>query len=134
MKIREGFVSNSSSTSYVIALTRDFKTTQAKMQEFVDRCNEWEKCEKHMMTLQKADVAVGEIVEALCGQEVIWDEHDDPPEHCREFMSTFKQEIGVADIDGGPEDGKYMNLFADSCKDKNIEMFKRITEEQNENT
>ncbi len=130
MKIRIGFVSNSFSTSYVIALARDFKTTQAKMQEFIDSCNKYEREEKNMLTLERADKVVEEIVEALCSQAIIWDEHDSPPEYTYNFVRTFGDEIGVVNIDGGPEDGKYVNLFADECKDKHIKMFERIMQKQ----
>lgn len=133
MKIRTGFVSNSSSTSYVIALTRDFKTTQTKMQEFVDSCNKYMN-EKSWITLEQADKAVGKIIEVLCTNGEIWDEHDNPPEYIRNFVGVFGDEFGVVDIDGGPEDGKYINLFADDCKAENIKMFKRLIEKTNEDS
>lgn len=131
MKIRLGFVSNSSSTSYVVALTRDFKTTQDKMQEFLDSRNKYTN-EENWITLEQADKEVGKIVDALCTQGIIWEEYDSPPEYVRDFVKVFREDIRVVDIDGGPEDGKYINLFADDCKAENMKMFKKLMETHDE--
>jgi hypothetical protein len=130
MKIRSGFVSNSSSTSYVIAVTRNFKTDQAGMQRFLDTCNEWSDYE--IKDLEQADAKMGEIIDALCSNEEIWT-CEAPVPYISEFVDTFKDDIVLFAIDGGPDDGKVLNAFADSCKDKTIDKLKKIMESQNEN-
>jgi len=130
MKIRAGFVSNSSSTSYVIALTRDFKTTQAKMQRFMDECDEYTDVE--ITNLKQADECIGRIVESLCSNSEIWID-DSPVENLYEFITVFDDDITITSLDGGPEESKVCNIFADSCKDKTILKLKKITESQNEN-
>jgi hypothetical protein len=132
MKIRAGFVSNSSSTSYVIAVTRNFKTDQAGMQKFLDACiSEWD--DNEITDLEQADKKIGEIVEALCSHEQIWNT-EAPVSHISEFVDTFKDDIVLFAIDGGPEDGKVLNAMADSCKEKTIaKIAKLLMESQNEN-
>ncbi len=41
MKVRQGFVSNSSSTSYVIALTRDFIPSDKSLSKFIDDAEDY---------------------------------------------------------------------------------------------
>ena len=73
MKIRQGFVSNSSRTSYVIALARNYKATKEQIQKFADGIAKWEDEE---YTFEQADKQIKIIVEALCSiaGKCIWEE------------------------------------------------------------
>jgi hypothetical protein len=130
MKIRSGFVSNSSSTSYVIAVTRNFKTDQAGMQKFLDECSRWSD-DDEITNLEQADKKIGEIIEALCSHEQIWT-CEAPCSHISEFVDAFKDEIQISSLDGGPDDGKVLNILADNCKDKTMTKLKKLMETQNE--
>ena len=129
MKIRLGFVSNSSSTSYVIALTRDFKTTQDKVQKFMDLCDEWANVE--ITSLEQADEVIGRIVEALCSQSYIWLE-ESSVENLSEFINVFGDEIIIGAVDVSSESGSVSNIMADSCKEETMKKLKKLVETKNE--
>ena len=130
MKIRAGFVSNSSSTSYVIALTRDFKTSQAKVQAFMDECDPYANLE--ITSLEQADECIGRIVEALCSHDQIW-MTESLVENVYEFINIFGDDIIITTMDGGPDDSQVCNIFADGRKDEMMTKLKKLVESQNEN-
>ncbi len=131
MKIRKGFVSNSSSTSYVIAVTRNFKPSPDKMQEFLDRCNQYSKSDM-VVDIESAEKQIEAIVEDLCNRSQIWQDHDEPAEHMSDFVDIFEDEVQLFAIDSGSEDGKFLNVLADSCKDETMKKLTKLMKAQNE--
>ncbi len=128
MKVRSGFVSNSSSTSYVIAVTREFKATPEQIQAFYDRCNKYSE-DDDVTDLDKAEKQMAEIVEVLCLNEDIW-LGEAPSPNISNFVTACKDDVILTSLDGGPEDDTICNIFADKCKDKTIEKMKKLIGEQ----
>jgi len=133
MKIRAGFVSNSSSTSYVIALTRDFKVTQDHIQRFTDEIKSY-KDEDY--TIEQATNQIGLTIEALCsvaGREM-WEEHS-PVQYLGEFINIFRSDfIILAMFDCSSEDGKIINILAGGLGDERVAKLKAIMENLNEDS
>jgi len=123
MKIRAGFVSNSSSTSYVVAIDRNFRTTQEKMQEFLDEVQGWEvDCD----TLEEADEIVGRIIEELCSDGEVFIDHEGP-DGIESFLKVFN-EITIECVDVGPEDGRCVNILSDKDREMSIKQLRQIVE------
>ncbi len=128
MKIRLGFVSNSSSTSYVIALTRDFKATPEQLDKFIEECGDFDT----KLTPDQATKSIGEIVEALCSSgEWSWYDGDISIDNFHPFLWAFGDSFEICAVDGGHGCDSLANILADDLRDKTI---KFITEEdENEN-
>jgi len=137
MKIRMGFVSNSSSTSYVVALTRDFKMSPEQLEKFIGECKGYEE-DAVVMTPEQAQEVVTGIIDALCttsswswcdGYDI--SECDERMEHFHNFFWTVREDILVSDADGGHGSDFLHNILADDiqkkmpklckCKDKKDE-------------
>ena len=121
MKIRKGFVSNSSSTSYVIALTRDYEASEEKVLEFM---KEYEECyDEELGSIEKARELIAWIIGKLCSSEQVWTEEY---EGVCCFIQAFSDDICLTYIDSGPDDSSISNIFADKCKDETIEKMKKF--------
>ena len=128
MKIRLGFVSNSSSTSYVIALTRDFRATPEQLEEFIKEIKGYDD-DAVAMTTEQATKDISKIVESLCktgswswGEG--WDisETDENMEHFHSFFCACGDSVRVSDADGGCGDDFLHNILADDIKNKTAEL------------
>ena len=124
MKLRLGFVSNSSSTSYVVALTRDFKATPEQLETFIKDCKGYEE-DSVPMTNEEATETVAKIVEELCKQgEWSWgdgysiSEQSENMEHYHDFFFSCGDSFSIADADGGHGGDFLINILADNVKDK----------------
>ena len=124
MKIRMGFVSNSSSTSYVIALTRDFKATPEQLEKFIDECKGYEE-DAVAMTPEQATETITNIVEALC-ETGSWswcdsydiNESDERLEHLHPFRWACGDSFDISEVDGGHGSNFLHNILADDIKEK----------------
>lgn len=124
MKIRLGFVSNSSSTSYIVAVTRDFSPVPEKIQEFFDTCNKYSSSED-VTNLEQAAEKIKVIIEALCKESQIWLDYECPCYHIEDFVSVFREEVQIFTMPSSSDDGKVCNILADSCKEDTM---KKLTE------
>ena len=98
MKTRMGFISNSSSTSYIIVLPKDFDVDSIT-EETVDleKLNQWNQTDKFTID------DVKDAVRRLIATGVVFDWEDgDVALACNAALKNFV----VADVDGGSEDGK----------------------------
>jgi hypothetical protein len=136
MKIRMGFVSNSSSTSYVIALTRDFKATPEQLEKFIDECKGYEE-DSVAMTSEQATKTIALIVEELCkvGDWSWADSYDitesaENMEQFHNFRYTCGDSFQIGEADGGHGCDFLHNILADDLKDKTLE----LTKVKNEDT
>lgn len=131
-----GFVSNSSSTSFVIALTRDFKATPEQLEKFIDECKGYEE-DAVAMTPEKATETITGIVEELCkvGDWSWCDSYDiegqvENMENFHNFRFTCGDSFIISEADGGHGCDFMHNILADDLKDKTLELMK----EKNEDT
>lgn len=130
MKIRTGFVSNSSSTSFVIALTRDFRATPEQLEKFIDECKGYEE-DAVAMTPEQATKAIEGIVEELCkvGDWSWSDGYDisnesENMEHFHNFRYTCGDSFQIGESDGGHGCDFLHNILADDLIDKTTELMK----------
>lgn len=135
MKIRTGFVSNSSSTSYVIAVTRDFISlmTEERKQEFMKEWNYW--ADKKVETIEQLEEKIKIVLDFLCeGDGRVWTGDGEIPEGLYAIGHGLK-EVLIAATDLGPADGDWWtNILADDVKEKSLEQMKLLSEIPNENT
>ncbi len=122
MKIRQGFVSNSSSTSYVIALTRDFIPSDKSLSKFIDDAEDYHTNKK--MSVEEAKEYIANLVEALCvsGEQSAydgdWGDGGQDMKHLSPFLYSFRDDILISEADGGHGCDFLHNIFADDIKDK----------------
>ena len=111
MKTRQGFVSNSSSTSFVIALSKDFKITDDIIKEFI----------RESGTIDESEVfakRIKSVIKKMCEKGLIFsDPYSSKDSQFFEDLDTLIEvcpDIVISEIDGGPESGStYVNIFAD---------------------
>lgn len=124
MKIRLGFVSNSSSTSYVIALTRDYKFSDDQISRILSDYNSGVNYTDQILEediLEHIKIAINE----LCSNSCVYTEMANP------LISTIygiiKKDIDISE--GGTEAGDtYINILSDA----NEENFQKIMETHSE--
>ena len=125
-----GFVSNSSSTSFVIALTRDFKATPEQLEKFIDECKGYEE-DAVAMTPEQATKTIAGIVEELC-KTGDWSWSDgycisdqvDNMEHFHNFRWSCGDSFLIGESDGGHGCDFLHNILADDLKDKTAKFIK----------
>ena len=110
MKLRTGFVSNSSSSSFVIAITRDYVfSPEIKEKMYNEYINYWEEEE---VSMEQFDNLLKEGLNELCsGNGIIWEEDSSS------ITSTILAELEdvvIASVDVGPDAGSTTNIFADN--------------------
>ncbi len=121
MKLRLGFVSNSSSTSYVIALSRDIEVTPEKLANFLEECNQYLDEDEKRMTSEEGKKAISKAIKDLCSQgEFSWYDGDIEIEHFHQFMQTFEDEIEICATDGGHGCDSLCNILADDMINKTV--------------
>lgn len=127
MKLRNGFVSNSSSSSYIIAVTRDFQPTDEQIENFKNEFDE-------DLTSDEAKKVMLHIIERMCQEEELWTGYDaDAPNGWWEFLRICK-EVVITTSETGPDDGRCINVLADSCIDKTTAQMDKIRKLNNENS
>ncbi len=135
MKIRNGFVSNSSSSSFILAITRNFKLPEEFKEALVGEYEEY--CggdyEKDMPT---ADEIVEEAIDIICSKETIWQEDCPPSVTALVHIVTDNNELSkihyITGLDAGPDEGQYINVLCDKEKDNFLSQMKIILERENE--
>ncbi len=132
MKIRLGFVSNSSSTSYVIALARNYQATKEQIQKFADGIANWEGEE---YTFEDADKQIKTTVEALCSTEgkCMWLD-DSPVQYLEEFIGMLDDDYILGTIDVSSDAGQVTNILADGNREKVARKVKKMMEALDEDS
>jgi hypothetical protein len=134
MKIRNGFVSNSSSSSFVLAVTRSFKLPKSLKEDLVAEYEDNSyRDEEESLT---ADEIIAIALDNLCSQKTIWQENAPVAVHVLLDTILRNKELRkrhvIHTIDSGPDDGMYINLLCDGEKEEFIENMKYILESNNE--
>jgi len=128
MKIRTGFVSNSSSSSFAIAVTRDMELTEeqkcAIMESYIAECKCYEQECNQNPTPEERNKIIKEGISILCQNDgCFWGED--------EHQNLLAWAIGnvlpsICAFETGPGGGQMENIFADQNKEKNIDKLKNI--------
>jgi hypothetical protein len=123
MKVRSGFVSNSSSLSHVIAVTRNIKITEDHAIKFIKECQMFDEEENIPKTIDEAITAMRVVVEYLCSEgEVSYSDTFDPEvPFLMEFMEVFP-EIVISETDGSLGSSFITNILADKFKEKTLQI------------
>lgn len=133
MKIRAGFVSNSSSTSFVIALTRDFVPSEVGISKFIDDTIDYDTDIK--MSVEEAKKHIVNLVETLCEHGDIsaydGDWGIENTNYVSAFLHSFEEDILISEADAGHGCDFLHNILADDLKDKTLKLV--IGPEENEN-
>ena len=135
MKIRLGFVSNSSSTSYVIAVSRDFVPSDKGLLKFINEIKDWG-TDKNM-SVKEAKEYITNLVESLCvvgswsAHDGDWSANGSDTEHLSPFLDSFEDDILIAEEYAGHGCDFLHNILADDLRDKTIKFITK--EDENEN-
>lgn len=122
MKIRIGLVSNSSSTSYVIAITRDFKLSDEQKQKLFENYDPYE---EDQLEIEGIEELFQKTVEKLCSSSQVWEE-DDENNFLYAIVRVLKEEIVLTSLDGAPDAGCYVNVLSDKNKDDFIAKVQKL--------
>ena len=105
MKIRNGFVSNSSSSSFVILLPENFDIETIDFQKVVDSLDY---CDSNSEDVK-------ESLKSLIKNKALWNEESyDTVDALHEILKPYI----IAEVDGGPDEGKI--ILADRKRIKKI--------------
>ncbi len=133
MKIRKGFVSNSSSSSYIVAITRDFKLPSEYKEDLMAEYSEYVYDPEESVT---ADEIVALAVDNLCSQKTIWYEHCPASVHALINTITCNHDLDekyvIITIEQGPDEGQYINMMCDGSQKAFTKKLKHILENKNE--
>ena len=102
MKIRQGFVSNSSSSSFVVLLPENFDVNSIDYSEFQDQLD------YHETDAKSVKVALDELIK----NGYIWDERYSEKAVLEEVLRPYV----IAEIDGGPDEGQIVLAKMDVIK------------------
>ena len=135
MKIRQGFVSNSSSTSFILAIARNFKLPEefkeALVREYTEYC--WGDGIGEPPT---ADEIVEEAVNILCSKEATWQEDCAPSVTALAHIITDDNELAkihyITGLDTDSGGGQYINVLCDKEREGFLAQMKIILEKENE--
>ena len=131
MKIRSGFVSNSSSSSYIVLLPKNFdaiKYVDNMTDEEIDKLFRWDKHDRS---------EIKEALKSLCIDGTIYDDNYEQKNICSEVL----REYVIADVQT-ESDGGSISLVTGTEREKikkllNIELrydkLKKLEETKNEN-
>ena len=117
MKRRNGFVSNSSSSSFVILMGKGFNLTDEDIQKAITEAGDEDR-------VSIADVRAD--FEVLKNGRTVWD-YDNKAYYSTKQVCKNKNII-IGSVDGGPDDGKIVNLFTD----ENVDIITRVIKENEE--
>jgi len=124
MKVRKGFVSNSSSSSFVIAITRDYVfSPEIKQKIYNEYIGYWDEEE---VSMEQFDNILKEGLDELCtGDGVIWEE--DSSSITQAILAEL-EDVVIAYVDVGPDAGSTNNIFADNQIEKVKKQLQAILE------
>lgn len=136
MKIRNGFVSNSSSTSFILAIARNFELPEELKEKLVEEYKEY--CwGDGMGEPPTADEIVEEAVNILCSKEATWQEDCSASVTALVHIVTNDKELAkvyyITELDAGPDEGQYINVLCDKERKGFLTQMKIILEKENEN-
>jgi hypothetical protein len=126
MKYRQGFVSNSSSTSFVVAVPREFVPTEEQIKSFVREYNSWY-TDAPISDPQKALDMINEIVNNLCEDGFLYELSGKE----EVFINVFP-EMYLTSIEGGPGENSCINILSDEKRKESMAMMKNLVEKYNE--
>lgn len=133
MKIRKGFVSNSSSSSYIVAITRNFKLPDEFKEDLMTEYNDYAYDPEETIT---TDEIIALAVDSLCSQKTIWQEHCSASVHAlvNTIVSNYDLDAKytIMTIEQGPDEGQYINMMCDGSKEKFVKKLKNILENESE--
>jgi hypothetical protein len=126
MKYRDGFVSNSSSTSFVIAVARDFSPTEEQIKKFTENYNEYNEYNEEAISLETGKEIIDAIVNHLCSSEIpdfevclsSPDGEDENYITLDRFLNIFREVILKTEDMGGSGQDMCVNILADLCINK----------------
>lgn len=127
MKIRKGFVSNSSSSSFVVAITRDFKLTDEEVELFREGYEEYhgDPCE---FSDEQIHEIVAEIIDKSCREGMVYDQDCS---NIYAFEHALDDSYILANISAGCEEGGMVNLLKDKDKDAVLATMKTVIQRNN---
>jgi spore cortex formation protein SpoVR/YcgB (stage V sporulation) len=128
MKTRQGFVSNSSSTSFVVALSRDFVITDEAVSKFIDAYKNYD---NKRVTPEGSREKIEYAVDKLCGDGIVYAvDADDENDVCFvvEFLTELYPDILLAEIDTSSEMGCCVNILSDKSKKETLRKLNRIVD------
>lgn len=129
MKIRRQFVSNSSSTSYVIALSRDIEITDEEKEKIRQVCMD---C--YNTDIENIDEYLEKALDELCSNEEVWQYSEDSRSEEYRIVETVMEQIVemlgdkivITSIHGAPDCGAYVNVMSDFNRGRFVDKIKKM--------
>jgi hypothetical protein len=110
MKSRKGFISNSSSSSFIVLLPKDFKIEDIDLSKYKEEAeNQWG-CDEE---------CIKQDLEKLLKEKEVWDESSET----NGFLNRVLEDYVILELNDGPDSGRVILL-----EEKSIDKIKTILE------